>query len=105
MFIPLDIKKTYRVHCKTEEEAREFLAYIEELGYVWNASSNPPTMFTNFSTDHIRVGIAYYLEANRLLFGRGDDHAIETDFDYEFCDLIVPEDDMELGDINAEGII
>lgn len=35
-----DYKGKYAMHCKTEEEARDFCNYLHSIGRVWNSGGD-----------------------------------------------------------------
>lgn len=55
-------KGKYAMHCKTEEEAKDFLAYLHSIGRKWNGSNESYLCHTNW--DNYKSDTVYFFNNN-----------------------------------------
>lgn len=83
-----EIKPGMVIHCPTEENAKELLKHLDELGYVWNSGSNllKDTMYSRYKGE-----ICYCIESVGITYGSIGNFR-QSEFDItEFSDLLEPE--------------
>lgn len=84
------------IHCPTEENAKELLKHLDELGYVWTGDKS--SLLDKVYYQSYRENTCYETEENGIVFFGSKDFFEKEGYTItEFSDLVEP--DMSAGEI------